>query len=85
LAKVHNGLHHHISIIEMVREHIWIISFGARTKKTPFRGADPAETGQASSQSGQAGLANFVQCKNVLHHCISIIELVKKPIWIALF
>jgi hypothetical protein len=37
IAKVHNKLYHYIFIVNTVNEHIWIISFGARTKKTSFR------------------------------------------------
>ena len=55
LAKAYNGLCHHISIVEMVRKHIWIIAFGARTKKRHFRAADPTGT-------GQAGLGKFLKC-----------------------
>jgi hypothetical protein len=48
LAKVHNGLHHHISIVKTVKKHT---SFGARTKKTAFQGVGPAEIGVAGSQN----------------------------------
>ena len=72
------GLCHHVSIIKKVRKHIWIISFGAQTKKTVFRGADPAET-------GQAGLTNFVKCKNGLHHCVPLVAFIEKHIWFASF
>ena len=76
-VKVHNGLHHYISIVETVRKHIWIISFGAQTKKTVFRGADPAGNGQAS-------LTNFVKCKNGWYRCVSLIELIKKSYMVHL-
>jgi hypothetical protein len=51
LCKGHNGLYHHVCLIEMVRKHTWIILVGARMKKTVFWMADPAETGLAGSQN----------------------------------
>jgi len=44
LSKERNGLSHHIYIVETVINHNWVISLGARTNKTTFRGADPAIT-----------------------------------------
>lgn len=38
VSKVHNRLHHHVSIIKMARKHTWIIAFGAYAKKTTSRG-----------------------------------------------
>jgi uncharacterized membrane protein len=45
--------------------------------KTVFRGADPAGT-------GQAGLTNFVKCKNGLHHCVPLVALIKKTYMVRL-
>jgi len=82
VVKVYNGLHHHVSIVKMVREHICIILFGARTKKQRFGGAGLAETGLTGfSQTGQDGLGQFFKCNIGLHHYVPLVELIEKHIW----
>ena len=83
---MYNGLHHHVSIVKTVRKHIWIIPFGARTKKQRFGGAGLAETGLTGfSQTGQDGLGQFFKCNIGLHHCVPLVELIENHIWFALF
>ena len=36
IVKKHNGLHHCVSLFEAIEKHIWIVSFGVRTKKIHF-------------------------------------------------
>jgi hypothetical protein len=49
------------------------------------RGADSARNRWASYQTGQAGFLKFLKCKTGLYHCVSLLEIIKKHIWITLF
>ena len=81
MAKAYNGLRNHVSIVEMVSKHIWIIPFEAWTKKRRFGSAGPVGTGQAGSQTSD----KLFKCKIGLHHCVPLAEQIKKHIWFALF
>jgi hypothetical protein len=82
---MYNGLAHHVSIVKTVRKHIYIILFGARTKKQQLRCADPVGTALVGSQISQTGLGKFLKCKFGLHHCVPLIELIEKHIWFTTF
>lgn len=61
IAKVHNKLHHYVSLFEAIKKQIWIVSFGVQMKKMHLSGANPTETGQA----GFAALGHAKSCEKL--------------------
>ena len=55
------------------QKHIWNIQFGVQTNKIQLSQNHPAKT-------SLAGFGNLFKLKNGLHHCVPLIEIVKKHI-----
>jgi hypothetical protein len=62
VSKVHNGHHHHVSIVKTVKKNTWIITFGGWMKKMTFQEAKPARVGLATPKSAKLTLPS---CQNI--------------------